>query len=454
MSPRSRPPIAWRLSLLLGAIVLGVLLVTGIVVNRVVSRGFATVVADTQQERVIDAAGIVDDQLGRPARLQTTIRQLATRLGGEVRVVSVDGTILAAFGLAPVDPFVTYTAPVTVDGTTVATLEADLPVGPSDRGFLPLFNATLILGGAVSVLAIALASAYVSSRLTRPLRDVAEAAHRLGRGESTARATGGDDRESADLADAFNAMADRLARSETLRRRAASDIAHDLATPATVLVSQLQAMVDGVVPADRDGLEAARSSAAALGSVVAELNDLASAEAAPLQARPEPIDLAGVVHEVTLALDGLRRQLDATLETAIPAGTLVRSDPVHLERILRNVIGNALDHSPPGGRVTVAATTLSGVATVRVGDAGAGIAPEDVAHVFERFYRADPARRGLDPRTGRRAGTGIGLTIARELLAANGGSIEVERTGPDGTTFRIDLPSAGTPEPGSRPPSR
>ena len=183
-----------------------------------------------------------------------------------------------------------------------------------DRGFLPLFNVTLLVAGVLSVLGIALASTYVATRLTRPFRDVAAAARRLGAGETTARATGGDDRESAELANSFNAMADRLERSEMLRRRAASDIAHDLATPATVLVSQLQAMVDGVVPADRQNLDAARSAASALGSVVAELNDLASAEAAPLQAQPTAVDLAAAVDEVARELDGLRRERGVRLE--------------------------------------------------------------------------------------------------------------------------------------------
>ena len=103
-------------------------------------------------------------------------------------------------------------------------------------------------------------------------------------------------------------MADRLERSEMLRRRAASDIAHDLATPATVLESQLQAMIDGVVPTDVAGLEAARSAAAALGGVVADIDDLARAEAAPLQARPAAVDLATAIPEIALALDGPRRE--------------------------------------------------------------------------------------------------------------------------------------------------
>ena len=211
---------------------------------------------------------------------------------------------------------------------TLATLEADLPAQVGDRGFLPLFNVTLLVGGVLSVLGIALASTYVATRLTRPLRDVADAARRLGAGETAARATGGDDRESADLADSFNAMADRLERSEMLRRRAASDIAHDLATPATVLVSQLQAMVDGVVPADRENLEAARSAASALGSVVAELNDLASAEAAPLQAQPTAVDLGGGdPRGRTRARRPPPRARPPRLESACPAGTIVAVDP-------------------------------------------------------------------------------------------------------------------------------
>ena len=437
----SKPPLAWRLGLILGAIVLGVLLIAGVVVNRVVSGGFETVIAGQQQQRLDDAADNLADRLDRPARVLAIVRRLANNLGGEVRVISSDGTTLTAFGRQPDGAVAHYASPVVADGQTLATLEADLPAQVGDRGFLPLFNVTLLVGGVLSVLGIALASTYVATRLTRPLRDVADAARRLGAGETTARATGGDDRESADLADSFNAMADRLERSEMLRRRAASDIAHDLATPATVLVSQIQAMVDGVVPADRENLEAARSAATALGSTVAELNDLASAEAAPLQAQPTAVDLGAAIHEVERELDGLRRERGLRLESSVPVGTIVVVDPGHLARVLRNVVGNAMTHSPDGGRVAVAvdAPAAAPLVAIRVTDEGPGIAPADVPHIFERFYRADPSR-AVDPRTGRRSGSGIGLTIARELLAANGGRIGVERTDPGGTTFLIELP--------------
>ena len=441
-----RPSLAWRLGLILGAVVLGVLLIAGVVVNRVVSGGFETVIAGQQQQRLDDAADNLADRLDRPARVLAVARRLANNLGGEVRVLANDGTTLAAFGRQPDGAVARFTAAIEAGGEVLGTVEADLPAQVGDRGFLPLFNVTLVVGGVLSVIGIALASTFVATRLTRPLRDVADAARRIGAGETAARATGGDDRESADLADSFNAMADRLERSEMLRRRAASDIAHDLATPATVLVSQLQAMVDGVVPADNENLDAARSAASALGSVVAELNDLASAEAAPLQAQPAAVDLALAVHEVERELDGLRRERGLRLDSNVPAGTVVTVDRGHLSRVLRNVIGNAMTHSPDGGLVAVSVTATAGVplVAIRVTDEGPGIAAADVPHVFERFYRADPSR-AIDPRTGHRGGSGIGLTIARELLAANGGRIAVERTGLDGTTFVIELPRSIPP---------
>jgi signal transduction histidine kinase len=440
-----RRSLAWRIGLLLGIAVIAVLLLVGIVVNRVVSASYETVLTNQQQQRLDDAAVTLADRLGRPiglARAQAVVMRLATSLGGEIRVVSNDGTTLAAFGKVPDGDTTKYSAPIEVDGQVQATLQATLPARALDRGFLPLFNVTLAVAGLVSVLGIVVVSASIAGRLTRPLHDVADAARRLEAGDATARATGGDDQESTELAEAFNAMADRLERSEMLRRRAASDIAHDLATPATVLESQLQAMIDGVVPNDLAGLEAARSAAAALGGVVADIDDLARAEAAPLQARPAAVDMVVAIADIALALDGPRRERSAKLDVAVEPGTVAWADPGHLARALRNVIANALAHSPVDGTVSVSAGRAGAVVRIHVTDQGPGIAPDDLGHVFERFYRADTSR-ATDPDTGRPTGLGLGLTIARELLAASGGRIGVERTGPDGTTFVMEVPAAG-----------
>ena len=439
-----RRSLAWRLGLILGVAVLAVLLLAGVVVNRVVSAGYETVLTNQQQQRLDDAADTLADRLGRPAglvRAQAFVTRLANSLGGEVAVISTDGTTLAAFGRAPTGDATHYETPIELDGQVVATLRASLPAQAGDRGFLPLFNVTLVVAGLVSVLVIAFASASIAGRLTRPLRDVAVAARRLEAGDAGARATGGEDRESTELAEAFNAMADRLERSEMLRRRAASDIAHDLATPATVLESQLQAMIDGVVSNDAAGLEAARSTAAALGGVIADIDDLARAEAAPLQARPAAVDLTVAIPEIALALDGVRRERSARFDIEVPTGSIAWADPGHLARALRNVVANALAHSPSGGTVSVRPERAGDRIRIRIADQGPGIAAEDLPHVFERFYRADTAR-ATDPSTGRPSGLGLGLTIARELLTASGGRIGVEQTGPDGTTFLLEIPAA------------
>jgi signal transduction histidine kinase len=442
----TRRPLAWRLGLALAITVLAVLLVVGIVVNRVVSQGFQTVVTAQQEQRLDDAATTLADRIDRPARLAATVRRVAIALGGEVTVTDPDGTVLAAFGDAPETDAARYETPIVVDGTMVATLGAWLPGTGTDRGFLPLFNLTLLLAGIASVVAIVLVSSVLARRLTRPLGDITDAARRLGAGQYDARATGGDDRESAELAEAFNSMADRLERSEMLRRRAASDVAHDLATPATVLEAQLQAMIDGVVPTDAANLEAARAAAASLAGLVTELGDLASAEAAPLQARPGPVDVGTAVDDATAALEALARDRSVTLVADIPGGLVAWVDRGHVTRALQNVLGNAVAHTPAGGRVTVAASAPAEAAPpridVRVRDTGPGIEPDDVEHVFERFYRADPSRTG-GVAGERSSGHGLGLTIARELLVANGGAIVVESTGPDGTTFRLSLPAAG-----------
>jgi signal transduction histidine kinase len=442
--------LAWRLGLLLGGVVLVVLLVADLVVNRVVSRGFESVVTTQQQARLDTAADALAATLSPPFRetrggvavLRNRLQRLAVSLGGQVSMSGISGDVALSVGRIPAGSTSTLHSSIVSDAGQVGTLTAVVPASAdAGSGFLDLFNLTLAGAGLLSVVGIVLLASYGANRLIRPLRSVVDAAHRLGSGDLRARARGGPDRESAELAGAFNLMAERLERSEMLRRRASSDVAHDLATPATVLESQLQAMVDGVVPADREQLEAARSAAGALGSVIGQMGELASAEAAPLQRRVQDIDLGAMVADVGRALDGLFRERSASL--IVTGSALSTGDPDQLARALRNVISNAAQHSPPGRPVEVMLAEEAGEALLWITDYGPGIAPEDLPHVFERFYRADRSRASADDAG--RPGSGIGLTIARELLAANGGSISVEHTGPEGTTFLIELLRSGTP---------
>lgn len=427
-------PLAVRLAVLLAGVVVIVLVAAGWVVNRAASRSLDETLRPRDEQRLELAVSIVEDALARdvgPRGLDLLLGRIAQQSGGRVRVVAGDGSVLGEAGRLP--PGIDVQELSRDLSTEVGGGAFELTVPSPEAPFVRTFNAALLVTGLVTVIALLLAAALLADRLTRPLRGVATAARRLGGGDLTARAYGGPDAESVELAAAFNEMADRLQRSEELRRRATSDMAHDLATPATLLESQLQAMVDGVVPADRDGLERARSAAVALNGVIVQLGELIDAESAALARHPEPVRIADLLRDVEQALAGLAAERSVQLVVAADAaGNEIEADRQQVARALRNIVMNAIQHTPPGGVVRVTARGSE----IRIADGGPGIAQADLPHVFERFYRADRAR-GAAP--GARSGSGIGLTIARDLLDANRASVAVERTGPDGTTFVVTL---------------
>ena len=433
-------PLSLRLAVSLSVAMLVVLLVTGIAVNRLLSGSLEQELSAAERDRITLVAGsIADLDLSRPrVRLGTelVLRRMANSMRGRVALIDAGGTALIDVGRIPAGAGTQRIEEPVPGGETTLVIEVPQP----DRAVLRVFNVTLLVAGVLAVAALVAVALFLSARLTLPLRGVTAAARRLGQGDLTARASGGPDRESSELAGAFNAMAERVQRSEMLRRRAASDMAHDLATPATVLESQLQAMVDGVVPADREHLDRARAAAGALSGVIAQLGELVDAESGVLQRRSVAQPLGELLLEVERAMEPLFRQrsVELVVDPVTPA-VRVEVDPTQVGRALRNVLANAAQHSPDHGAVRVAAEPLADEVVLRITDTGPGIADDDLPHVFERFYRADQARGAGEPRSG----SGIGLTIARELLAANGGRIGVERTGPDGTTFLIALPRVG-----------
>jgi two-component system sensor histidine kinase BaeS len=433
--PESRGrPLAMRLAVMLAIAVAAVLLLTGVVVNRAVNESLTAELTRAQRTRMQIAVTALEQlQSGDLPRGERHVGRLlhgiAGVTGGHVRLLDASGAVIAEAGHHAGDGQ-RLTERLTGDAGG-GTLEVTLPAAESE--FLAVFNRVLLVGGAASVLAIVGTGWLIARRVTRPLRGLAAAAHRLGDGDLATRAAGGPDRESIELAGAFNAMAARIERSEMLRRRAASDVAHDLATPATVLESQLQAMLDGVVPADRRELERARASASALSGVVRQLGDLAGAEAAVLQRRAEDLPLRPLTERVIASLDALLR--DRSVSASVEGEASAHTDPAQVERALRNVVANAAQHAR--GRVGVRIGSAGGEAQIRVVDDGPGIPEADLPHVFERFYRADPSRSAS-----RHSGSGLGLTIARELLLTNDGAIEVERTGADGTTVLLRMPLA------------
>jgi signal transduction histidine kinase len=440
-SGRRGQPLSIRLAVFLSVALLAVLLVAGIAVNRLVSRSLEEELSGAQRRQLsfladqLEGASLPFSADRTDQLVSRALQRLARSVQGRAELIDAGGAVHASAGSVP-PGLPTQRIEEPIPGSAGLTLALEVP--GAGQPALRVFNVTLLVAGVLSVAALMLVATLLSDRLTRPLREVSAAAGRLGAGDLTARAQGGPDRESAELADAFNAMAARIERSEALRRRAASDVAHDLATPATVLESQLQAMIDGVVPADAEQLERARAGAGAMSGVVAQLRDLVDVEGAALQRQPGNVPLADLLEEVRRALEPLFRERGVQLDLdAVAPQLAVHVDSAQVARALRNVLTNAAQHSAADGMVRISVAQDAARVLVRVTDAGPGIEPADLPHVFERFYRADRSRQAGTSQ----GGSGIGLTIARELLAANGGSVEVERTGPDGTTFLIGLPS-------------
>jgi signal transduction histidine kinase len=236
-------------------------------------------------------------------------------------------------------------------------------------------------------------------------------------------------------------MAGSLARTERLRRTMVTDVAHELRTPLTNLRGYLEALQDGVASPGPEVIASLHEEAVHLSRLVDDLQDLALAEAGQLPLERRPVPVADVVAPVARLLAPQASAHGVTLETDLPPDLPpVDADPGRARQIVHNLLGNAVRHTPSGGRVRVTALPAGPEVEVRVTDTGEGIPPEHLPHVFERFYRADRSRARA---TG---GAGIGLAIVKQLVEAHGGRVGVVSLPGLGSTFRFTLPTAPPPQ--------
>jgi two-component system sensor histidine kinase BaeS len=228
----------------------------------------------------------------------------------------------------------------------------------------------------------------------------------------------------------FNTMAERLERDEDQRRTLLNDVSHELRTPLSVISGNLEAMIDGVHPADDAHLSAILEEAKVMERLIDDLRTVALSEAGTLPLHPEPTDLDVLVEDVVRSFAGTAGSAGVTVAADVPADLpILDVDPVRIREVLANLVANGVRHTPSGGTVIVRGEVAGEQVIVRVVDTGGGIDPDLLPHVFDRFAK------GADS-----AGSGLGLSIARHLAAAHGGSLDVESTGSAGTTFRVTLP--------------
>jgi two-component system, OmpR family, sensor histidine kinase BaeS len=294
----------------------------------------------------------------------------------------------------------------------------------------------LLSGAAVVVLAVGLLALVAVARTigatARPLDDLVDAAGRLEAGDYSARVAtpARAPRGLRDLVRGFNTMAERLENDEAQRRELLADVSHELRTPLAVVQGNIEAILDGVYPADAAHLEPLLEETRVLLRLVEDLRTVTLAAAGTLALHREPSDLGILVADVAASFGPVAATAGVELAAdSDPELPLADVDPVRVREVLVNLVANALRHTPQGGRVALTATASNDVATIRVSDTGAGIAPELLGHVFDRFAKGAESR-----------GSGLGLTIARGLVEAHGGTIRVTSRPAVGTTFEVELP--------------
>lgn len=303
-----------------------------------------------------------------------------------------------------------------------------------------LLQALLVAGAAASAVAL-LVSLFIARRIAGPVGRMLVATRRVAAGRyaervPVERANAGD--ELGALAASFNAMAEALERTERRRLELIGDVSHELRTPIATLEGHLEGLLDGVVEPRPELWARLHGEAGRLRRLVDDLQELSRAEARQLSLALRAVAPASIVGDVAARLRPRFDEAGLDLRVELPDGLPpMRADPDRASQVLTNLLTNALRYTPAPGTVTVEVAPAGDGITFMVTDTGIGFAPEEATRLFERFYRVDKSRSRA------RGGSGIGLTIARALAEAMGGTIAAESAGPGrGSTFSFTLPIA------------
>jgi len=315
----------------------------------------------------------------------------------------------------------------------VAPPRIEVALGVRDQAPPTLAAAPTIAAAAGVALGVILVALLLSRAVLRPVRALTSAVRGLGEGDLARRVPVSGRDEIAQLGGAFNRMAGSIQAGEESQRRLTGDIAHELRTPLANLRGYLEALQDGVVDPTPELFESLHEEVMLQQRIVDDLQDLALAEAGALTYHRAPTEL-GALLDVVRTAHRTRAELGSTiLELDAPEPVWVDADADRLRQVLANLVGNALRATASGGTVTLALIRHGDLAVVQVRDTGTGIPADDLPHLFDRFWRADPARGRA---TG---GSGLGLAIARQIVTDHRGTIDVESTPGVGTTFTVVL---------------
>ena len=372
----------------------------------------------------------------------------AYMLGMEVRIVDMDNTvvmdtdraikglspltkkrIMSVTNLAALDRSVSFQAyPLFLAGREIGRLEVKFLLPGKEALFIRRSNRFLLLSlfvlGGLSVLL----GIIFSRKLTNPIKRLTRAAQAIGEGDLKSRVAFSGKDEISNLSDMFNRMSRTLEIQESLRKKLISNVAHELRTPISAMRGEIEGVMDGLVPLDREQLQSLHEETGRLMKIVEGIEELSRAEASALTLKKQPVELRPFLKNIldrfaiTLADKGV------TTELVCAEGLVVNADPDRLGQIIINLLSNALRAVDKGGNIWISAGKKSTGVFIEVRDTGCGIKAEDLPFIFERFYRTADG------------GLGLGLAIVKELVDAHEGRIEAASGPGKGASFIVIFP--------------
>lgn len=329
--------------------------------------------------------------------------------------------------------------PVDVDGTLVGTIlskPVSIDLTPEEKAYLQRTNQALTLAALAAAALAVVIGLLLARSVVRPLQALTRATERMADGDLEQRVNITSQDEIGELAKSFNRMSHQVAHANLLRKQMTADVAHDLRTPLTVIAGYVESMRDGDLAVTPERLEIIYKEIEHLQSLVQDLRLLAVADAGELQLNRMPFDVGAwlerirTTFQLSLERNGLRLNLDME-----PGLSELNADEARLDRVLANLVMNAVRHTPRGGIIDIKTTRKDRNFVLSVQDTGEGIPTADLPHIFDRFYRVDKSRSDSDG-----AASGLGLAIAKALVEAHGGNLTVKSEIGKGTVMTITLP--------------
>jgi len=323
------------------------------------------------------------------------------------------------------------------------------------ESFTQTVNEVLLVAASLAFVTAVLVSTFVTRRIVKPVQEMKQASQRIASGCYDERVQVSGEDELAELGRSFNRMAQELAQTEERRRQLIGDVAHELRTPLSSIKSVMEGLQDGVLRSEPETFANVEQEVNRLQRLVRDLEELSKAEAGQIQLEKEQIKPAELVETAVARLRPQFADKQVSLDTNIPSDLpAITIDPERMTQVLLNLLGNALQYTPSGGRVTMQCSVDGNPNSVigerlsvndqlntdhclliTVTDTGIGLTADQIAHIFERFYRVDKSRS----RAG--GGSGIGLTIARHLVEAHNGRLTATSPGLNqGSVFTVTLP--------------